>query len=361
MRQNKYLKIVCLFMATVLLALSGCSNKQTETESGAVNEAEKDSTQALAEGSTLAADYDIFDRTLVDGKMACYFLCSGNDLTSWEGSATQGGDCILFIMPDGTTAMIDCGHQAEGASIVAKLQRLGIEKLDYFINSHPHGDHIGGFSILARYIEIGHVYMPYDDVMDRSAKTGVDFLKQVEELKIPYTQVSEGDTFTIGDVSVKAYNPPIGFGSDTSINLNESSLVLKFTYGDSSFMMNGDIGNNPDYGYKTEEVLVEKYGDELKADVSKVGHHGSDKTKSSTAWREAVDAKIYVATTPYVRDDEEHYKNVLTGAWALTTALDGDILVTTTGDGTYDVHVAKERMTDYYGLLDTVDGHMKVE
>lgn len=356
MNRNKCWKLVCLFAMVMILTLTGCNASQTGTQS------ETDSAADAEKAYAFKGDYDIFDSSLIEGKMACYFLCSGYDLPTWTGTSTQGGDAILFVMADGTTALIDCGHQAEGASIVAKLQKLGIEKLDYFINTHPHGDHIGSFSIIARYIEIGEVIMPPEDVMARSTTSGFDAMEQIEELGIPYRYVSEGDTFTLGEgVNVKVYNPPIGFGTDTSINLNESSLVLKFTYGDSSFMMTGDIGNNPDYGYQTEDALVAKYGDELKADVSKVGHHGSDKTKSSTLWREAVDAKIYVATTPYVRDEVEHYKNVLTGALALTTALDGDILITTTGDGTYDVQVEMNRTTDYYGTIDTVDGYLKVE
>lgn len=358
MERNKYWKLVCLFVMTMLLTLSGCGGSQTETKGKAEGETDTNAEKAYA----FTGNYDIFDRSLTEGKMACYYLCSGYDLPTWTGTSTQGGDAMLFIMPDGTTVLNDCGHQAEGASIVAKLQKLGIEKLDYFILSHGHGDHIGGFSIIARYIEIGQIYLPPEDVMARSARQGIDFMKQVEELGIPYTYVSEGDTFTLGkDVNVKVYNPPIGFGTDTNINLNESSLVLKLTYGESSYLVNGDIGNNPDYGYKTEDALVAKYGDELKADVSKVGHHGSDKTKSSDLWRAAVDAKIYVATTPYVRDEVEHFKNVMTGALSLTTALDGDILIATTGDGTYDVHVEMDRTTDYYGTIDTKDGHLKVE
>ncbi|MBQ8802206.1 MAG: MBL fold metallo-hydrolase [Tyzzerella sp.] len=358
MKQNKYLRRICLLMLTMLLTLSGCKAGQGGNDA----ESEGEANAVSEEGFAFKGDYNIFDRSLTEGKMAVYYLCSGYDLPTWTGTSTQGGDAILFILPDGTTVLNDCGHQAEGASIVAKLQKLGIEKLDHFILSHGHGDHVGGFSIIARYIEIGHIYLPPEEVMARSARQGIDFMKQVEELGIPCTNVSEGDTFTLGkDVNVKVYNPPIGFGTDTNINLNESSLVLKLTYGESSYLVNGDIGNNPDYGYKTEDALVEKYGSELKADVSKVGHHGSDKTKSSDLWRAAVDPKIYVATTPYVRDEVEHFKNVVTGALSLTTALDGDILVSTTGDGTYEVYVSKDRTTDYYGTTGAENGYLKVE
>lgn len=359
MNQKKYLKIVGLFLLVMVFTLSGCSAGQGTSEQSNENQ-DSEVLVGTVNGLTQYQD-TVYDRELVEGKLAFYYMSSGNDLPTWLNN-TQGGDSILVITPDGTTALIDCGHQAEGAAIVTKLQALGIEKLDYLIISHGHTDHAGGFSILARHIQIGQVLMPPVEAMDRSDYVGIDLMNQIEELKIPYKYLAEGETFTLGeDVQVKNFNPPAGFASDKSINLNESSLVLKFTYGDSSFLTNGDIGNNEDYGQKTEEVLVAKWGEELKADVSKLGHHGSDKAKSSDIWRETVNAKIYVATTPYVRDELEHFNHVKTGALTLTTALDGDILIYTSGDGTYDVQVSSDRTTNYYGTIDTENGHTVVE
>lgn len=361
MKKNKHLKFAFLFLSIMAIVLSGCSVGQ---EGAALTDEQSVSNPVEIVGTVKGlTEYQstVYDRELVEGKLAFYYLCSGHDLPTWLNN-TQGGDSILVITPDGTTALIDCGHQAEGASIVTKLQALGIEKLDYLILSHGHTDHAGGFSIIARHIEIGQILMPPEEAMNRSDYVGIDLMYQIEELGIPYEYLAEGDTFTLGeDVQVKNFNPPAGFASDTKINLNESSLVLKFTYGDSSFLLNGDIGNNEDYGQKTEEVLVAKWGDELKADVSKVGHHGSDKAQSSDIWRETVGAKIFVITSPYVRDELEYFSHVKTGALTLSTALDGDILIYTSGDGTYNVQVSGDRTTTYYGTIDTEDGHMTVE
>ena len=360
MNQKKYLKISCLFLLTMILTLTGCS------AGGGTSKDDEQSQEAFEEivGTVKGlTEYQntVYDRELVDGKLAFYYMSSGEDLPTWLNN-TQGGDSILIITPDGTTALVDCGHQAEGASIVTKLQALGIEKLDYLIISHTHTDHAGGFSILARHIGIDQVILPPEDVINRSDYVGIDMMYQIEEMQIPYRYLAEGETFTLGEeVQVKNFNPPAGFATNTKINLNESSLVLKFTYGDSSFLLNGDVGNNEDYGQKTEEVLVAKWGDELQADVSKLGHHGSDKAKSSDIWRETVNPKIFVATTPYVRDELEHFSHVKTGAAVLSTALDGDILIYTSGDGNYDVQVSADRTTTYYGTIATENGHMLVE
>ncbi|MBQ8802082.1 MAG: MBL fold metallo-hydrolase [Tyzzerella sp.] len=349
MRKIKFLRIVSILSLALTLVLTGCNASQANSEQ---------------DGPELK-DYEasVFDRELTEGKMAVYYMSSGLNISTWYNS-TSGGDLMLLIMPDGTTALLDCGHQGEGAHVVNRLKALGIDKLDYFIVSHPHTDHIGGYSIVMRHMDVGHVYMPPVEVMERADNVGLRFIADIEEMGIPYTHLASGDTFEIAkDVTVKVYNPEIGFDADKKINLNESSLLMKFVYKESSFLMNGDISNNTikENGYDTEIQLVNKWGDELQADVSKIGHHGNADAMSTSEWRAAVDAKIYVTMSTFPRDLAEHMKNVNAGAVSLNTALDGDLVIYTDGDGTYDIQVSKDRTIDGYELLETKDGFMHVE
>lgn len=352
MKNNKYLVLVCCLLVAILVTLTGCNkNPAGQGDSGGNN--------------VEVANYEekVFDRSAVEGKMAVYYMTSGLAISNWFNQ-TAGGDMMIIIFPDGKTALIDCGHQGEGAHVVNRLEQLGIEKLDYFIVSHPHTDHIGGYSIVLRHVEVGHVYMPPIEVMERADYVGQNFIRDIEELGIPYTHLVSGDQVDIAkDVVMKVYNPEPGFGADTSINLNESSLLLKFVYKDSSFLMNGDISNNTtkDNGYPTEIKLVEKWGDELQADVSKIGHHGNADAMSTMEWRDAVKAKIYVTISTFPRDYGEHAKNLATGAQSLNTALDGDLVIYTSGDGTYDIQVSLDRASLEYELLETVDGFMHIE
>ena len=68
-------------------------------------------------------------------------------------------------------------------------------------------------------------------------------------------------------------------------DLNNNSIVAKFTYNSFSVLFTGDIE-------KSEENLIDKYiNEELKSDVLKVAHHGS-KTSTSKEFLEVVKPKI---------------------------------------------------------------------
>ncbi len=354
MNKIKFLKKLGCFILVMMLVLTGCNaGQKTMNEDEYIGNVPK-----------TAYEDTVFNRELVEGKMAVYYLSSGLSMATWYNQVA-GGDAMIIIMPDGKTALLDCGHQAEGAYVLNRLNQLGIDKLDYFIVSHPHTDHIGGYAIIMRHMDVGHVYMPPIDVMERADNIGLAFISDIEKMNIPYTHLGAGDVVELSkDVTMKVYNPEPGFASDTSINLNESSLLTKFVYKDSSYLMNGDIANNaenPKFNHATEDYLVAKYGKELQADVSKIGHHGNADSMSSMEWRETVGAKIYVTLSTFPRDLGEHMKNIEAGGQSLNTALDGDFVIYTDGDGTYEVQVSKDRTVMEYEVLDTKDGYMQVK
>ncbi|TNJ63515.1 MBL fold metallo-hydrolase [Paenibacillus hemerocallicola] len=64
--------------------------------------------------------------------------------------AEASGDSIVVQSPDGKTMLIDAGTPAVGPQVVTYLDRLGIDKIDIAVNTHPHPDHIGGFESVFR-------------------------------------------------------------------------------------------------------------------------------------------------------------------------------------------------------------------
>lgn len=368
MMKKRYLKKLCFFMAMILMILTGCQSSSDEEASKEKAESVANEEMANIENTTLNKYSDVmFDPSLTEGKLAWYFFNSVNAWTTWQ-SSTHAGDGMLFITPDGKTLLCDTNTANNTAYIVYALKQLGVTKIDYFLNSHPHVDHIGGFAIIAENFEIGHVYTVATEAEFSGAKgrwynTQVGTI--VEEKGIPHSYLVEGDTFMLGeDVEVKVFNPPADFDYAAGIDsYNESSIVMKLTYGESSFLTGGDIDDDPDnFGRATESDLVARYGSELQADVSKMNHHGDPVLSSmSDDWLETVNSKIYVGQMSSVPDDITFFRHVKTGAEVFHNGIDGTVLVYTSGDGTYDVQVEKDRTNNYYGTLETEDGHMRVE
>ncbi len=56
------------------------------------------------------------------------------------------------------------------------VKEAGLEKIDYFITSHFHGDHVGGLAALAERIEIGQ-FLDHGDSVEKDSERGRDLWK----------------------------------------------------------------------------------------------------------------------------------------------------------------------------------------
>ena len=77
----------------------------------------------------------------------------------------EGGASTLLVAPSGESLLYDAGYGPPNAvndrdakRIVAAARAAGLEKIDYFVLSHYHADHVGGLPALAKMIPIGHYY-----------------------------------------------------------------------------------------------------------------------------------------------------------------------------------------------------------
>lgn len=86
---------------------------------------------------------------------------------------------------------------------------------------------------------------------------------------------SAGDNFMLGNATVQIVGPITEYTDE----LNNTSIVMKLTYGDTSFLFTGDAERD-------EEQAILNAGYDLSADVLKVGHHGSDSSTSYVWLRE---------------------------------------------------------------------------
>ncbi len=166
-------------------------------------------------------------------------------------------DCIL-IDNNQEYALIDAGNNNDGKKIVEFLNSLGVNNFKYVIGTHAHEDHIGGMDDIIKNFSIEHFFMP--DVIT-TTKTYEDVLDALEEKKLKYETPEIDSTFSLAETKFKV----IYIGKDKE-DLNDTSIVLKATYGDTSYLFTGDATN------KVEKEILNK---DLKSDVLKVGHHGS--------------------------------------------------------------------------------------
>lgn len=244
--KKKFLSVVSLFIATALTACSPASTGNISQGDGA--QAKEASAQ-----------------TTEDSQMRVSYIDVGQ------------GDSEFIELPNGQTLLIDAGTNAAGESVVEYIQSLGYTSIDYIVATHPHEDHIGGLDDVINSFDIGDIYMPkvntdtktYEDVLDAiAAKNLIIFTA--------HAGISIVDT---DNLSIEMLSPV----SDSYDDLNNYSAVIKIVYGNTSFLFTGDA----------EEQAESEITDDVKADVLKVGHHGSN-TSTSDEFLERVSPSVAV-------------------------------------------------------------------
>lgn len=193
------------------------------------------------------------------------------------------GDSILIEGPTGAQLLVDGGP---GSAVVRELgERLPFwdRTLDAVVATHPDQDHIGGLpEVLARY-EVGHVIEPG---VGNTTKVWETFVDAVEREPAGHTVARAGQRIDLGGGAYADILYPTGDVSKVK-DTNAASVVLRVVYGDTSFMLTGDL---PSRG---EQELFFTHGYGLDSDVLKAGHHGS-KTSSLPDFVESVSPEYVV-------------------------------------------------------------------
>ncbi len=225
----------------------------------------------------------------------------------------------ILINANNKYMLIDAGNNEDGEKLVMYLKSLGIEKFDYVVGTHAHEDHIGGMDNIIDSFDIETFYMP--DVIT-TTKTFEDVLDSLEKKNLNFDTPQIGSTFDLGKAKIET----IYVGKDIK-NLNNSSIILKLTYGNVSFLFTGDTESD------VEKTLLNK---DIESDVLKVAHHGSN-TSSSNAFLKKVNPK-YAIISVGTGNSYGHPKSVILdrleklGTKIYRTDELGTIIVTTDGE-----------------------------
>ncbi len=239
------------------------------------------------------------------------------------------GDSIL-VEYDKKAMLIDAGESDQGEVVSDYLQDQGISTLGYVVATHPHSDHIGGMNDILNNFQIKHFI---DSGYPHTTQTYEDMITTIDKKNISFETVKAGQTIDFDPaVDIEVLNPSGTYSDD----LNENSVVLKLTYGDTSILLMGDAGLD------AEEKIM-KAGSDIDSDILKVGHHGSD-SGSGDKFISTISPEVSVievgAENDYGHPNAEILERLQTASKVYRTDLDGTITVTTDGSN-YTVAVQK--------------------
>lgn len=169
------------------------------------------------------------------------------------------GDASL-ILCDGHAMLVDGGMSNQSSKIYTYLKNAGVHELDYIVATHPDGDHVGG---LAGALNCAKADVALSPVEDNDGEAFQNFLKYLEKQDVSVTVPVPGDTFELGSARVVVLAP-----LKVRDEINNTSIVLKVEHAGNSILLTGDA----ELG---EEQDMLESGEDLSANVLKIGHHGS--------------------------------------------------------------------------------------
>ena len=207
------------------------------------------------------------------------------------------GDAILIQTPRGKNILIDSGEgktpdsrylkavDAAGRVILPFFRQIGLTHLDIVITSHPHSDHMGSmYEVIGdKTLTVGELWI---SGFIHPTASNKKMLQTAERREIPVHAPNPQDLPIRLDAGadVAAY---ILCGDPNAKDPNNSSIVVKLTYGQVSFLFTGDVEE------QAEKTCAVRWGHTLKADILKAAHHGS-KTSSSQIFLNQVKPEVAV-------------------------------------------------------------------
>ncbi len=186
----------------------------------------------------------------------------------WIAVDVGQGDAHIVRTPEGRTMLIDAAPQERTAerTLLPVLEHLGVDEIDLLVISHPHWDHIAGLGVLLDHVPVRTL------VLTDSVSLREDVLESIDAKGILVLRARTGDVLPFGS-GVRCYVLHPGIVRPWE-GWNNNSLVLSVRYGSTGVLFTGDLEE------EGEEVVVARYGDFLRSDLLKAGHHGSSTSTS---------------------------------------------------------------------------------
>ena len=188
----------------------------------------------------------------------------------------------LFVSPAGHTLLVDSGRNGHGPRILAALQQAGVDRIDFFVDTHYHRDHYGGID------EVVDAGIPVTTAYDRGDKGFLPASKRHDPTYKDYDrtvgntaeQLTRGETIPLdplmtvtctnaGGVVLGENDPPHPAGEE-----NDMSIGLLVAFGGFRYWIGGDTENPTEAKLAARDLVQD-------VDVYVADHHGADNGSSA--------------------------------------------------------------------------------
>ena len=213
-------------------------------------------------------------------------------------------------------------------------ETMALEHIDYMIATHPHEDHIGGLASVLNAVPVDLILSP---VTKWDSRRFDAILEYAEAQGAPIVVPNEGDTLRLGGATIHILHC-----WPEAWTTNDMSIVVRIEYGDTAFIITGDAE------YTSEYMMIDSQAT-LKADVLRLGHHGSY-TSTSQEFLDAVDPDYAVISCGYRNSYGHPHQETLDKLKNIVlyrTDLNGTIICTSDGSN-ISFTVEKQAREDPY-------------
>ncbi len=211
------------------------------------------------------------------------------------------GDSLLLVSPSGRTMLVDGGGQPPNYSgtqtqrgpdpgedaVSPYLWSRGMQTIDVVALTHAHQDHLGGLQAVLENFRIGQLWIGRE--VQAPALARLEGLAR--EHAIPVIHESNGQTFQWDGAEGAVLWPEHDEGDPPATAKNNDSLVLRIHFGNRTLLLPGDAESQAE-----SQILAENPQDALRADILKVGHHGS-KNSTTPEFLSAVQPKLAIISS----------------------------------------------------------------